>query len=139
MSDNVFNKIFWWKITFSSVLLPISKNVLYFFGVQLSPINQICKSEFSDRKTQQGYSQNHSVVWTRKTRGNFFHCYFSLTRITNVSCSRSLQGQYILDSPFYTFITVILTFTYFFFETFRRRTRPAFKNKNCKQFPGYIH
>lgn len=25
----------------------------------------------------------------------------------------NLQGQYILDSPFYTFIAVILTFTYF--------------------------
>lgn len=25
----------------------------------------------------------------------------------------NLQGQYILDSPFYTFITVILTFIYF--------------------------
>lgn len=36
-----FNNVRWWKITFSSVLLPILKNVLYFFRVQLAPINPI--------------------------------------------------------------------------------------------------
>lgn len=41
MPGNMFNNIRWWKITFSSVLLPTLKNVLYFFRVQLSPINPI--------------------------------------------------------------------------------------------------
>lgn len=41
MPGNTFNNVRWWKITFSSVLLPILKHVLYFFRVQLAPINPI--------------------------------------------------------------------------------------------------
>lgn len=99
MSDNVFNNIHWWKITFSSVLLPTLKNVLYFFGVQLSPVNQIYMSESSDRETQQGYSQDHSLVWTRKTRGFFFFPLFYINEHNKCKFMLELTGTVYFRQP----------------------------------------
>lgn len=79
----------------SSVLLLTLKDVLHFFGAELSSINWIYTSRFAGGDEHQGCRLIHSAIF--KIQAIFFTIILHEQEIVITSCSMNLEGHFILE------------------------------------------